>query len=511
MAKKTIPELDDGIALQGPDAIVAFSQGGQTFFGRVRPNPTQQINVINQAQLEASILGTDLEIPDNTNVTIVIDASFTLDKPIKLGSLSGLDFKFSTIGPAINWIGPGKMIQNTTPGVAAQFLIIDSVNVTGDNTNSIFDVLIQPFGFLALRALNVDSLDSIGVIESPVVFIASLTGFGINAGLVLKNCLRVTIDNAVVGNFSATNTTWITFINEVPIILVVAKDISASNTVDGDSLFFIDPNSPVGSSFSITSSGITDSVDEGIFYQLGVDIAIIGVTNNGSGKARYTTAITHGLSTGKPNVLSGFLVETDYNETIIVTDTPTPTTFDTDQDFTAGDTGNMNTSSLDQTDIRVTALGNRNTPDSKTLSESSINGTLEVDGSGGVDVPIVDITPVSGDWVEDPTTEEFSVDDTTGLVTYNGVKIITAMVKYSLRVEEASGPSQDLIIDLHINGVSEPKATVLVTTVAGGIVASYIGGNFTINPGDTFQLFKDNTTNTNNTLVSNTTLLINED
>ena len=143
------------------------------------------------------------------------------------------------------------------------------------------------------------------------------------------------------------------------------------------------------------------------------------------------------------------------------------------------------------------------------ISESSTVGILEVDGSGGVAVPIVDVTPVSGDWAEDPTTETFSVDTTTGIVTYNGLNPIVMMIKYSLAGAQSSGSAQTVDIVLNINGTPQTKSTITILTSGVGtfIPSVYNGGNYTINTGDTFQLFKENTSNTNNTDIQNAVLL----
>jgi len=165
---------------------------------------------------------------------------------------------------------------------------------------------------------------------------------------------------------------------------------------------------------------------------------------------------------------------------------------------------------LDQTDPRVTALNNGTRANSMSLAEARSNGILEVDGSGGVDVPVVDITPVSGDWIQDTTTEEFTVDLTTGIVTYNGLKPISVKIEYSLSAAQTSGSAQTIDFDLHINGVVETKSIrQLVTSGVGNFLpVIYNGGNFDIDTGDTFQIFKDNTTNTNNTDIQNATMLI---
>lgn len=166
---------------------------------------------------------------------------------------------------------------------------------------------------------------------------------------------------------------------------------------------------------------------------------------------------------------------------------------------------------LDQTNSQVKSSNNGTRPDSMVISESSSVGVLEVDGSGGgtVPVPIVDVTPASGDWSKDPTTETFSVDTTTGVVTYNGLNPIVMPIKYSLSAAQTGGVAQSVNVILNINGTPQVKSTIAITTAGVGdfIPGVYNGGNYTLNPGDTFQLFKENTTNTTNTDIEKAILL----
>jgi len=121
-----------------------------------------------------------------------------------------------------------------------------------------------------------------------------------------------------------------------------------------------------------------------------VDIAITSVADNGSGKARFTTATSHNLIVGRPTVISGFVTETTYNRTVIVTavDTPlTGTTFDVeDITFIATDTGNVNNASLDQTSELVIA-DKSSSPDSMFtasvgLDETTTPITVTITGVG---------------------------------------------------------------------------------------------------------------------------------
>ena len=165
---------------------------------------------------------------------------------------------------------------------------------------------------------------------------------------------------------------------------------------------------------------------------------------------------------------------------------------------------------IDQTDVRVVITGSLPSPDSQSMSESLSNGVLEVDGSGSVDVPIVDITPVAGDWIEDATTEEWSVNTITGVATYIGLQPKSVTIRYELSASPTSGGSQTIIFDMHLNGVAQTKSSrTLVTSTAGTFTqVTYIGGSFNVENGDTVQLFKNNTTNTTNTDVQDATLII---
>jgi len=176
----------------------------------------------------------------------------------------------------------------------------------------------------------------------------------------------------------------------------------------------------------------------------------------------------------------------------------------------ATDYFDLATGGLDQTDPRVISLNNGSRENSMTLAEARTNGVLEVDGSGGIDVPIVDITPVSGDWIQDPSTEEFTVNTTTGLVTYIGLRPISVKIEYSLSASQTSGGNQTIEFDLHISGVTQVKTLrTLVTSGTGSpLPIAYAGGNFNIDTGDTFQIFKDNMTNTTNTDIQDGTILI---
>lgn len=444
MVNVTIDNLLNGTALRDFTSKIMFNQGGISYNDIDRPNPTNQINIKNQAQLEAQI-NSDIEITDGDIAHLSIDESMTLTKPIKLGSLSGLDLVLR-VGVTINYTGPGKMIQLTTPGVPALFVYTENLDVLGDNTNSLIDIEIVSFGFVTMIGFSLADLASIGKIDSPSVLISRPTGFGVTQGLVLVNPTQAFIDTKVMGNFSATNTTWISIITDV-VSHVELRGLNASNTTTGDSLVFFDPNAPAGSVFGIAGSRILVNTTPGVFYQQGTDITINSVTNIGSGKIRFTTAVSHNLVVGKAFVANGFTTETTYNKTYITiaVDTPlTGTTVDVEEVFTDDDTGNMNTTSLNQKDILVRAKGNINSPDSKIVGSGFVNGNAVVTTIASSDTP-QDLN--FGTLMGSINIERFTLmDAANGEFRYDGAEITPIPITMSITLRKTGGSTQNYII-----------------------------------------------------------------
>jgi len=166
---------------------------------------------------------------------------------------------------------------------------------------------------------------------------------------------------------------------------------------------------------------------------------------------------------------------------------------------------------LDETDPQVIATDNGVRKNSMTVCEARSGATLIVDSSGGPAPILNTASPTPGDWIEDPSTERFSVNTTTGQVTYTGLKPIIVQMSYFLDAAAASGAAQTIDFDIRINDVGQTKTIRSgdFTTTSSSIV--YNGGNFLLNPADTIQLFLNNQTNTTDTNVTNATLLINLD
>jgi len=496
-----IANLLDGENIRSVNDVIAFQQGSTTFKGSVRPYPPRQIIALNQAQLEAE-LGTDLEIPDSTALTIVIDDSFALTKPFKIGLDTTLELRGSTVNTTLTYTGPGGLFQNTNPANDINTLNLSDIIIVGIGTNSVFDIIASTTIFVKDSIFLI--FDSVGTLDCPVNIFDTCSFQGFTKGLIFKNSSNVSITTVSVVQFAPTGLTAFTIQAGVGIPVNVDMDIVVgASFFAGDSLVFFDPNSVAGSLYTIEKSFVV----AGDLYQQGTDIAIDSVADNGSGDARFTTATPHGLVVGKPVVISDFITNTDYNGTLIVTAIPTTTTFDVDILFGTDEAvGKMNAASLDQESPLVRARDNTFSPDSQSQAEARTGATLEVDGAAGGDFPIVDITPAPGDWIEDPNTEEFSIDTSTGLITYNGTKDRTFLIEYQLTAVPTSGGAQVINFDLHVNGVQQTKSIIQIDTSVAN-VGAYIGGLFVLTPGDTLQLFKNNTTNTNNTDISVSTVL----
>ena len=493
---ENIAALTDGTTTITSDAQVGFEQGGSAFRASFLVNPENVIAVENQAQLEAK-LGTNLEIPDDEARTIIYLKSFTQTKPFLLGVNSSLQLVQATTNMTTTYTGTGAYIQMTTPGTSATRLFTRGLfTVVGDGTNSVIDAKFA--GDVTMETTIAPNFQDFGTIDCPFINITSIILVGLTTGIVIKDCnvFEGRLINII--QTGAVGITGLTVIGTTPTVATIQQ--LNGTLFAGDALLFLDPN-------TTGRSVVTNcNLNLGDFYQQGTDIAINSVADNGSGDTEFTAAAAHGLIVGRPVVLSGFVTQTTYNQTAIVT-AISGLTFDCAIAFVATDTGNLNAASLDSTSVIVSAENNQRSPDSMSHAEARTGATLTVDGSGGVDVPIEDLTPAPGDWIQDPNTEEFTVDLSTGLITYNGIEDRTYLITYQLTATPTSGPNQVLDFDVHVNGVVQPKATVTIDT-ASVTKATYVGGLFVLSSGDTVQLFKDNTTNTNNTDVSVATVLI---
>ena len=439
--------------------------------------------VSNQADLETQF-GTDIIITDTESWTVLILESFTLSKPFQIGSGSSLQVTGATINLNIDYTGTGSLFQNENPANPISLLNIGNLSFTGDGTNDIFDIVAN-FSIIIERSTLFNSFNSAGTWETGFFDIEFAALQGVNIGLVIINP-----GGGSIRGFSLNQGPTAPFVTFISIITNTTSQVTIEDCFSADGtamLVFFDPNAPAGAKFTIQGTvGILDNL-----FAQGDDITIDSVADNGSGDTRFTTAIDHDVEIGQPVVLSAFAVETSYNQTAIVTAIPTATTFDCAITFTATDTGNLNVSSLTQKDVNVTGKNNVDTADSKTLAEALTTSTVDFVPSTVAFEPIVDTVPTPGDFLEDSTTEEFTVNTSTGQITYIGLIPRTADIKFNCSIVKSSGGgTATATITLFINNTLQSKSDRLVTdySTAATIEITYKGGPFTINPGDTFEL-----------------------
>lgn len=365
MAKKTIPQLDDVTNTQTPDAEVAISQNGFTFRGRIRPNPTFQINVTSQTQLEAKF-GTSIIIPDGENWTIMCDDSFTLTKPFKIGSGTSLEVTGATINTTITYTGTGALFQNENLANPIAFLTIKEIKFIGDGTNSFFDIV----GNNLLFTLDIDitNFDSLGIVDSMFNGILRTNVFTLKKGIIFKNPQALVCDVFSIQNTppSSPPLTFITVITsgtpQVEITNCFIFDTAAS-------VVFFDPNAAAGSAYIIANN-------KGAFanlFQQGAEQPVTTVIDNLSGFCTFIIPVgDHGYNAGQAIVLSGF-TEPTYNVTAIVQNDLDGLFFDTDIPFVGNaSSGTVKGESLDSTDPVVTAASNSNTPNSMITGNAAL-------------------------------------------------------------------------------------------------------------------------------------------
>ena len=492
MTKKTIAELPDGELIRKSSALVAFIQDGVTSNSTAAQLPTKTIHARTQAQLEASVLGTNLELPDDEILKIILDDSITLTKPFKLGDDSSLEI----VGPrpdiSIDYTGVGAMFQNTIPGTDdADDLILRNLSITGDDTNDLFNLEVTS---ILIDTVNFADFKNLGIIENPrsTKFLDIRTLSIPGAGLVITNPSSLEVVGWTVFNSGATGITALSILVDSPPSNppVISLDDFIGNIGVGDAMLFLDPTL-ADINYTITRCPAPEG--GGTFYQQGSLISITAVADNG-GILRCTST-AHGLPDGKVVVLSDF-AEITYNSVARITKIDDDT-FDVEEIiFVPGaDSGNFNAISLTQKDNRVTAFNNRNQPDSMTIAESRSLVTISFLSAIATFTPIQKTVPIANDFVEDQATERFLIDDTTGIITYDGSEPITAAVNFEFLISKVGGGTDNAIISLFKNGTEQQTKTdqpIPLTSTVQKVI--YSDGIFEISPGDTFQLFLDSDT-----------------
>lgn len=324
--------------------------------------PSKLLYVKNQIELQAQF-GNDIIIPDAESWTVVTLESFPMSKPFKLGDNSTLEIIEGSANLEIEYTGPGFLFQLENTVNPARSLILRNIDFNGDGTNDIFDLKLTSLFLDGVTFINFNNLGTVETLFYSIEFTAIL---GIKIGLVIKNAIRGRFDRFNLNQGPSTPPVTLISILGTGVTTMNAENVFSSDT--NSTVFFLDKNAGVGSSFIVKE---TTGAFANLFKQ-GTDIAINSVADNGSGNTRHTTASPHNLQIGDAVVISGFVTQTTYNGTFIVTAIPSGTEFDVAVAFVATDTGNMNTSSRDSTDILVDARDNPGQPSSMTTGEASL-------------------------------------------------------------------------------------------------------------------------------------------
>lgn len=508
MTIKKIIELPDGETIRNSTALVAFTQDNITYHSSAAQLPTKTFHARTQSQIESE-LGVDLEIPDDEIAQIIIDDNFTITKPFKLGDGSGLQLVGGRIGLILGYTGSTEMFQNILPGTDdADDLIIKDLIINGDGTNDIFDVEVDSVVINEVRFTNFNNL---GIIEVNSIKLLDMQSFfNLGTGLIIKNSISVEIQGWTNLSSGVTGTTVLSFLYDstpfsAPSVFV---DDFRGNMDAGNEMLFLD-SSLADIAYVITRSPLPGNGNN--FYQLGADFTGVTAVDSASmmGQVRFKTLIPHNVSIGQVVVLSNF-PEITYNGTFVVIELPTASEFTVaGVPYVTDEVGDASSKSLNQTDIRVSSIHNAGQPDSMFLAEGRTTGTLLVDTIQDIFVPITNAVPVSGDFIQDSATERFSINDATGIITYNGLEPITVLISYELQALKASGSDQVVSVTMKISGTPQIKSEVdFVAPASPGIFVTSSRKIYKILPGDTFQLFLDNTTNNVNTDVLKLALVI---
>lgn len=451
-------------------------------------NAETLFTVESQADLEAA-LGTTLDIPDNEARTIVYQKSFTQTKPFLLGVGSTIELYVATNKVNITITG-SSLAEMKTPGTSGATLSIPSIlRLTGDGTNKVFDLKLT--GGANFDILIATNFQDFGTIESPAVNLSFIAIIGFTTGIVVKNANEVGGRAITVFQTGGTGITALSIIGTTPTVTNIEQ--LNGTLFAGDSLLFLDPNTTGRSKITNSTTNLGD------FYQQGTDIAIDSVADNGSGKARFTTAASHGLIVGRPVVLSGFAVETSYNVTGIVTavDTPTTgTTFDIEEiTFTATDTGNMNTASLDSTSPDSLSFDNDPAPDSMSSAQVGFTNTATP-----IVVSIVtqDVPVLIGGTQFIAANLERATATTGGQITNLTRKTQNYPITFSALIEKDAGGTTDIGLLLIKNGSLVLTDTFEIPhSVNAGIIQISATRDFELEDGDTLDLAVVNFDGTN--------------
>ncbi len=469
------------------------------------PIGTGAIYVTSQADL-TSQLGGNLVIPASSNMTVVFLNTMSFNSPIEIGDDATVEFISEQNSIALSFSGSGAFFRNDPNGSTGTGIVrFTNFTMVGNVENTFCDILTSPTASFSITECILTAFATLGTVNGRLFLMDKCALVNFDVGFIIRGPIIVSIEDTIISTASIYNPTVFGLITNG--LTVSSFRLDRTNHIDisgSDSLVFLDPNAGASSLFLINGNIVGTNTE---LFQTGVDIAVTSVaTGEEIEYAKFTTTTPHGYNIGELVVNSGF-TDANYNGTFEIVFVGTSTTYEVITPFTATDVGSVTSSSLDHTDPRVIADNNPGKPHSEAIAEIMSTTTLEVDGSAGVGVPVVAIAPTSNDWLNDPTTQRFTVDTSTGAITYVGIDDIVSGISFGLTATQASGASQSLNFDIRINEVLQSKSIIVIDTSVAN-VGTFIGGNFNLSTGDKIQLYKTNNTNTNNTNISAVTLLV---
>jgi len=366
-----LPSIEDN---QKFNANSVIQNNGVTFKGTIIGKANNNLYIAIQAQFEDRFPNLELTLGDFPTVFLLGD--LIIDKPIKLGTGTGIKFIAEGANITITYTGTGAMFQPLNPGDVPNFVEIENVELVGDfPNNSVIDV--ECVDRVIFENVTIKDFERIGETGAPKVHITNTSASNIINGLVIRNPSSLFIDIGELDNgASAFLTTFFSIITNV-VTFATMNNLSDRTTFPNNSLVFIDPNSLSGSRYIVNDSR---TIAGKIFQSMGNLEAISSVADNGSGKAQFTTALAHGVTVGTVVSLIGFPEPAfiTYNVTGVVTAVDTPgsgTMFEIDKiTFIGTSTGTLDKASIDSTDVRVKGLDNQGVLDSKNQAVVNVAG-----------------------------------------------------------------------------------------------------------------------------------------
>ncbi len=197
---KSIPVLFDELMALDSEQIDPALQNALLSLDSIKKlfAPVNQINARSQADLENSILGTNLIVPDGLTIAVVIDAPFTLTKPFQIGEDSVLEFYGSVSQTEFIWDGPGKLFRNVNPANLIDSLLLHDIFIIGNTTNGLFDIQSSKFCFVT----NIQAflLADLGAIKAAIINLDRFSVAEITQGLRLTDVALCKVFSSGISN-----------------------------------------------------------------------------------------------------------------------------------------------------------------------------------------------------------------------------------------------------------------------------------------------------------------------